>query len=62
MSFKNRMKEILCVIFGHDWSEYGSRTHENGRILEEYSKCQCCGLENHDRQGMLDQYEEEFGG
>lgn len=57
----NRLKEIICVIFGHNWDEYGSTTHANGRILEEYSKCGCCGLENHDRSGMLDQYHEDFG-
>ena len=61
MTFGNRLKEIICVIFGHSWNEYGSNTHDNGRILEEYSRCDNCGLENHDRSGHLEQYKEDFG-
>lgn len=60
MKFGNRAREIICVLFGHSWNENGSVTHKNGRVLEEYSKCSCCGLENHNRQGYLDQFHDEY--
>lgn len=58
MSAHKRFKEFFCVIFGHNWNEYGSTSSPNGRILEEYNVCSSCGLENHDRSGYLVEYEE----
>ena len=49
MSTKRRILEIVCVLFGHSWNEYGITTDHTGRLLEEYSKCGTCGLENHFR-------------
>ena len=57
MTINSRLKEMVCVVLGHDWTEYGRITDEEGQTLEEYSVCNRCKLENHDRQGYLDQYE-----
>jgi hypothetical protein len=53
MTLANRLKETICVVFGHDWNAYGSIKDERGQILEEYRECDRCGLENHDRSGYL---------
>ena len=53
MTITNRLKEIICVVFGHEWNAYGRTESDDGRILEEYSECARCGLENHDRSGYL---------
>lgn len=56
----NRFKELLCVLQGHTWDEYGATTREDGLILEEYNKCSLCGLENHNRDGYLVNYKEKY--
>lgn len=44
----NRFKEFLCVLFGHDWSEYGSnQCLEHNETFDEHNVCARCGLENH---------------
>ena len=48
----SRWKELLCIIFGHSFLEYGSKKRE-GNILEEYVVCDDCGVELHDRSGYL---------
>ena len=53
MTAANRFKEVLCVVFGHEWNSYGVIRDDDGRILEEHSECGRCGLENHDRSGYL---------
>jgi len=58
MTLGDRLREVVCVIFGHSWTSYGSTKDFNGRILEEYSECGYCGLENHDRSGHLALYKE----
>jgi hypothetical protein len=53
----NRLKELYCVIFGHDWNESGSTTDPETKIvLEKYKRCQNCTLEIHDRSGYIEKY------
>ena len=48
----SRWKEFICVLFGHDWYEYGNEQNADTRqILHEYNVCAYCGLEKHDRSG-----------
>lgn len=53
INFNNRFKEFFCVLFGHNWSEYGSERTIKGHILHEYNTCANCGLEVHNRRGYL---------
>lgn len=47
----SKLKELLCVVFGHDWTEHGARTCvKHSVMLDEYNICGRCGLENHIRQ------------
>jgi hypothetical protein len=42
----SRIKELACVIFGHQWDEVGFNTID-GILVEEYEKCSLCKLRNH---------------
>ena len=54
----SRLNELICVLFGHSWTEYGNQKNSDGLILEEYNRCACCHLENRDRSGWLRPYTE----
>lgn len=56
----NRLRLIVCLLFGHDWYEYGSETSASGRILEEHVKCDMCKLEYRDNSGRIKEYEESM--
>ena len=64
-----RRLELLCVIFGHDWNEYGSETEivsglaafPKTFIVEEYNKCSRCLLEKHDNSGRVWLCENKLG-
>ncbi len=56
--FRWRARELWCVLFGHDWFSYGSTKAEDGRTLEEYNECRHCHLENHDRIGYIEAYDD----
>ena len=43
----SKWKELLCILFGHNWYEYGSTTNNHNTIMEEYNTCERCGLRNH---------------
>lgn len=44
----HRLKELLCVLFGHEWNNYGiCKCLKHGYAYDEYNKCARCGLENH---------------
>jgi hypothetical protein len=38
-----RWRELICVLFGHQWDTRGSET-QDGRVREEYNVCSCCFL------------------
>jgi hypothetical protein len=48
----SKWKEFLCLMFDHNFLEYGAIKRE-GNILEEYIVCDDCGIELHDRSGYL---------
>ncbi len=56
----NRAKELMCVIFGHNWSIHGTEQgSETKEILHEYNECARCGLEKHDRSGYVRKFQKE---
>lgn len=58
---RRRRAELYCVLFGHSWHSYGCTRAADGAMLEEYSTCERCGLENHDRSGYLALYNRSNG-
>ena len=54
----SRLNELICVLFGHSWNEYGSKKNSDGLILKEHNRCDYCHLENHDRSGWLHPYQD----
>lgn len=57
LPFRRRLAELLCVLFGHDWTGYGSVEDDTGFILEEHNDCGRCGLRNYDGSGYVERYE-----
>ena len=53
----NRLKELVCVIFGHDWNGRYERSTEEGHILEERVTCDFCKLTNIDESGFVREFE-----
>lgn len=50
----DRLKELSCVIFGHDWTETGSTTDkESGIVLSSFKQCGDCGVRIVDESGYL---------
>lgn len=48
----NRFKEIICIIFGHDWSSFYTRTDvPTGIVLERRQTCCNCNLTMIDESG-----------
>lgn len=39
----NRWLELVCVLFGHDWSSY-SKEEDEGRLRRESNQCGRCKL------------------
>lgn len=59
-SLRRRLLEAVCVLFGHNWRGYGC-TEQSDFMLEEYSECARCRLENHDRSGYAAAFERQYG-
>lgn len=52
-----RIKELWCVLFGHEWMEYGCKTCETHKnTFDEYNTCNRCGLEYHTQKCCDDCY------
>ena len=55
----SKFKELLCVLFGHLWDEYGSKTCGPHKITyDESNTCSRCGLEYHTQRFCDDCYSE----
>ncbi len=56
----SRLKQLSCLIFGHDWNEKGSSTDtESNIVLEHYEKCSHCKLEIRDRSGYTHRFNKQ---
>ncbi len=41
----DRLKELMCVIFGHNWSESGEKTcPKHDAVYSKFETCHKCGL------------------
>lgn len=44
----SRAKEIVCVVFGHDWAETGhTKCGLHDKVYAQYETCSDCGLTKH---------------
>ena len=55
----NRWKELLCVLFGHQFDRHDT-TKEGNFILKERWECTCCGLSVYDESGAIKKAIESF--
>jgi len=43
-----KIKELLCVLFGHNWDEYGEKKClKHNTVYDKHNTCSRCGLEKH---------------
>lgn len=55
---KRKLAEVMCVLFGHDFSSYEEiSSHECNYPLERSNECGRCGLVNRDQSGYIRLYE-----
>lgn len=48
----NRFKEIICIIFGHQWESFYTRSDvPTGIVLERRQTCSTCNLTLIDESG-----------